>query len=158
MKTSQLINSTDTFVCCEISANYSMKLKNSELPAIHSSKDVFRYVIENNVIKELNHRESFIALYLNRANKVLGYSLISIGGIAGTVADPRLIFQIGLLCNTCSIVLCHNHPSGNAKPSEADIKLTQKLKNAGQFLDIQVIDHLIITDESFYSFADEGIN
>lgn len=103
------------------------------------------------------HVEEFMALYMNRANKVLGWSLISSGGLSGTVADPRVIYQIALKANASSIIVAHNHPSGNTKPSESDRRLTKKLRNAGDFLDINLLDHLILTDEKYFSFAEEGI-
>lgn len=102
-------------------------------------------------------REHFFILFLNRSNKVIGYYQLSAGGISGTVADPKLAFSIALKCLASSIILCHNHPSGNAKPSEVDISLTRKFKEGGKLLDIAVLDHLILTEEGFYSFADEGM-
>jgi DNA repair protein RadC len=94
---------------------------------------------------------------LNRANKVTSKHLISKGGQAGTIADPKIIFNIALENHAASIILAHNHPSGNLKPSHSDIELTKKLRSAGLFLDVPVLDHLIITDHGFLSFADEGI-
>lgn len=101
--------------------------------------------------------EEFVILVLNCANRVLGYARISSGGISGTVADPKVIFQIALKSNGSSLILCHNHPSLNLQPSEADIHLTRKLKEAGLMLDLPVLDHLIVSSEGFYSFADEGL-
>jgi DNA repair protein RadC len=88
---------------------------------------------------------------------VLGYCQISAGGLNGTVADVRIIMQTALKSNACSIILSHNHPSGNLVPSEADKDLTKKIREAGKFLDIPALDHLIITSESYFSFADEGL-
>jgi len=101
--------------------------------------------------------EEFWVMFLNRANARLSIHSISEGGQSGTVVDPKKIFKLALEQNAASIVLCHNHPSGNLKPSDADIKLTKKLKEAGQMLDMPVLDHLIIGDEKYFSFADEGI-
>ena len=101
--------------------------------------------------------EQFWIILLNRANVVIRPHCISQGGVAGTVADPKIIFQVALEKPASSIILVHNHPSGNLTPSEADIRLTHKLKEAGQVLDLPVLDHLIFTDYGFYSFADEGI-
>ena len=95
-------------------------------------------------------------LLLNRANKVLGYVLLSLGGTAGTVVDPKVIFQAALKTNAHGIILCHNHPSGNLTPSSQDISLTKQLRDAGKFLEIALLDHLILTTEGYYSFADEG--
>ena len=107
----------------------------------------------------LNHREAFICIYLNRGNRTIGHTVISIGGVSGTVVDNKIIYQNALLCNASSIVLAHNHPSGHRFPSRADIKITKKIKEAGEIMDIKVLDHLVITehDDKYYSFADEGI-
>ncbi|MBL7870526.1 MAG: JAB domain-containing protein, partial [Cyclobacteriaceae bacterium] len=93
----------------------------------------------------------------NRANKVLGIFEVSTGGISGTVADPKLIFAAAIKAAASGIILSHNHPSGNLQPSQADIDLTRKIKEAGRFLEIQLLDHIIITTEGYYSFADEGL-
>lgn len=100
--------------------------------------------------------EEFWILLLNRANHVISKNQISKGGVTGTVVDPKLIFKAAVEATASGIVLCHNHPSGNKQPSDADISLTKKLKEAGLLLDIQVLDHIIIAGDSFYSFADEG--
>lgn len=101
-------------------------------------------------------KECAYALFLNRANKVIGYLLISVGGISGTVIDPRIVFQTALKVNSSSCIIAHNHPSNNPTPSDLDLKLTQKLKEGGKILDIQLIDHLIILEEGYTSLADEG--
>lgn len=106
---------------------------------------------------KIEYIEEFYVLLLNRANKVLGWMKVSLGGITGTVADPRIIFQAALLSNATSIIISHNHPSGNLQPSQADINLTRKIKDAGTILDITLLDHVIVTTEAFYSFADEGL-
>ncbi len=121
---------------------------------IHTSIDVYKAIEAQ--FKDLNHEEFWILL-LNRANKITSRHLVSKGGQAGTIADPKIIFNIALENHAASVILAHNHPSGNLKPSNADLELTQKLRSAGQFLDIPVLDHLIITDQGFLSFADEGI-
>lgn len=102
-------------------------------------------------------REVFAVVFLNRANKVIHFEIISEGGITGTVADPRIILKKALENNATAIILCHNHPSGNLKPSSSDEFLTQKIKNAAAFLDILVTDHIIISNEGYFSFRDEGI-
>jgi DNA repair protein RadC len=107
--------------------------------------------------KEIQLREEFIVLYLDRAHHIKGWHRVSIGGITGTVADPRLILALALKTASTSIIISHNHPSGNLKPSEADINLTGKIKSACAFLDINLLDHIIITDESYLSFADDGL-
>ncbi len=96
-------------------------------------------------------------MFLNRANKALGAYEVSTGGISGTVADPRIIFAAALKANCCGIILSHNHPSGNLKPSRQDEELTQKIKQGGQLLEINLLDHLIITPEGYFSFSDEGL-
>ena len=101
-------------------------------------------------------QEEFKVLLLNRANEVLGIYPLSKGGITGTVVDSRLIFAVALKCNATGIIIAHNHPSGTLKPSEADITLTKSIKKCGDFLDITLIDHLIITKNGFYSFSNEG--
>ena len=139
----------------EIQVSYKSKVKYSEMSKIISSKDaedIFRKIWSN----EIEFREEFNLLLLNRANKVLGWYRISTGGMAGTVVDPKLIFSIALKCNASNIIMAHNHPSGNLKPSQADLELTKKLVSGGKLLEITVLDHLILSKEGFYSFADEG--
>lgn len=101
--------------------------------------------------------ETFWLLLLNRANKILKHVRISEGGVSGTIADPKKIFKISLDNHASGIILCHNHPSGNTKPSESDIKLTNKLKDAGKLLDINIIDHIIIGEQKYFSFADNNM-
>lgn len=100
--------------------------------------------------------EEFWILILNRANHLIDMKCISEGGIAGTIADPKKIFKLAITQNASGIVLAHNHPSGNLHPSDADIQLTRKMKEGGNILDIQVMDHIIIGEENYYSFADSG--
>jgi len=121
---------------------------------VRSSKDVYEYIRPQ--FADLNHEEFWIML-LSRANKITSRHLISKGGQAGTVADPKIIFNIALQHHAASIILSHNHPSGNLRPSQADIDLTRKLKAAGVFLDMPVLDHLIVADSGFFSFTDEGL-
>ena len=141
----------------EVELVYRSKVKASERPAISSSADaaqLFRALWEEGKLELV---EQFKVLFLNRANKVLCLYNVSSGGITGTVADPRLIFIAALKVHAVSFILCHNHPSGNISPSRADEELTQKIKGAGKLLDIQVLDHLILTSDAYYSFADEGL-
>ena len=102
-------------------------------------------------------REAFIVLYLNRSNNIIGHFVASTGGVSGTVVDSKLIFATGLACLASSILLSHNHPSGNTKPSEQDLQITKKIKECGKLLDMPVLDHLILTSETYYSFANEGL-
>jgi DNA repair protein RadC len=125
-----------------------------ELKKITSSKAVFE--IMQPLIGELPHEEFWI-LYLNNSNKVIHKSQLSKGGITGTVVDVRLIFKLALEYNATSIILTHNHPSGKLEASSADKEITQKLKLAGEQLEIRVLDHIIITENGYFSFQDEGI-
>jgi DNA repair protein RadC len=120
---------------------------------IKTSRDA--YEIFRSIIGDRPYEEFWIIL-LNRANKVLKKCNISEGGISGTVVDPKKIFKISLDNHASSIILGHNHPSGVVTPSEADCKITKKLHDAGTMLEVTVLDHLIIGDSSYYSFADEG--
>jgi DNA repair protein RadC len=119
-----------------------------------SSNDIAEYLKTR--LKDYRH-EVFAVMFLNRANKVNHFEIISEGGITGTVADPRIILRKALEQDAVNIILCHNHPSGSLKPSKADEQLTAKIKEAARFLDIAVIDHIIVSDDGYYSFADEGI-
>ena len=121
---------------------------------ITSSKDIFDVFCPQ--FMDLPHEE-FHLLLLNRSNMVIRKEFVSRGGISGTVVDPKIIFKIALEHLASSIILCHNHPSGNLKPSAEDISLTKKIKEAGMLLEIPILDHLIISDTSYYSFADEGM-
>lgn len=125
-----------------------------ELQKITSSKAVFE--IMQPIIGELPHEE-FWVLYLNNSNKVIYKSQLSKGGITGTVVDVRLIFKTALEQNAISVILSHNHPSGKLQASDADMEITKKLKIAGEQLDIKVLDHIIITENGYFSFRDEGI-
>lgn len=107
-------------------------------------------------LKDYSH-EVFAVLFLNRANKIISYKIISTGGLTGTIADPRVILKTAIQEEATAIVLSHNHPSGNLRPSSADEVLTQKIKQAAAYLDIRVVDHIIVSDEGYYSFADEGL-
>ncbi len=129
-------------------------LKEAKKDTISASNDVTALL--RPFVADLQHEE-FWVLYLNRANKILAMKNISSGGLSGTVVDSRIVFKIALEHLASSIILCHNHPSGSTKPSEADIRLTKQLSEAGKMLDIAVLDHIIITAKSFYSFADEGL-
>ena len=96
-------------------------------------------------------------VFLNRANRIKHFEIVSKGGLTGTVADPRLILKKALELEATSIVLSHNHPSGNLKPSKSDVDITQKIKQASSYFDIQVLDHIIVSEDGYFSFADEGI-
>jgi DNA repair protein RadC len=125
-----------------------------EKAVVKTSSDLAQYLRTN--IKDFSY-EVFGVVFLNKANKVNHFEIISRGGITGTVADPRVILKRALEEDATSIVLCHNHPSGNLKPSRADEDLTNKIKEAAKYFDIIVMDHIIVSEEGYYSFADEGI-
>ncbi len=125
-----------------------------EKTVIKSSRDLAQYLQAS--LKDYNY-EVFAVVFLNRANKINHFEIISKGGITGTVADPRIILKKALEEDATSIVLCHNHPSGNLIPSRADEELTKKIKEAAGYFDIKVIDHIIVSEDGFYSFADEGM-
>jgi len=144
------------FKVSEIELVYRSKVKASQRPSVMSSGDAYRIFMDSLNTDRIEMAEEFKALLLNRANKALGVVLLSSGGISGTVVDMRLIFSSAIKANASSIIICHNHPSGNLKPSELDSKLTEKIKKAGAILEVQLLDHLIVTKEGFYSFADQG--
>lgn len=121
---------------------------------VKSSKDAYNYLYE--YLSDLPHEEFYVVL-LSRSNKIVGHECISRGGVSGTVADAKLIFLPALQKLASGIILAHNHPSGNLKPSNADISLTRKIKRGAEHLDITLFDHLIIGDAGYYSFADEGL-
>ena len=140
----------------EIELIYKTKVKNSERPQIKSSKDAYKLVLSAWDHNKIEFFEQFKVLLLNQAHKALGIYEISSGGIAGTVVNFRLIFSAALKANATSLMITHNHPSGNLAASEADKNINKKIKEAGRLLDITLLDSLIITTESYYSFADEG--
>lgn len=128
----------------------------SEYPKIRMSNDIVDFIRSTYDDDEIEYRESFKVVYLNGDNKILGFQTISEGGTLATVADMKIVFTGALLSNACSIVLCHNHPSGNVMPSTEDDRITRKAKTAGENLDINVIDHVIIARNRYYSYSDEG--
>lgn len=139
----------------EIKVSYSNK--NKERIKIKDSKELYiiSYESWNKDLIEL--QEEAKVVLLNKANIVLGIFDLSKGGTTSTVIDIKLLLSVALKCNAHNIILCHNHPSGNLKPSSSDISITAKLKEACKQLDINLLDHLIITKNKYYSFADEGI-
>lgn len=121
---------------------------------VKHSSDMARYL--QAMLKDYQ-QEVFGVVFLNRSNRVNHFEIISKGGITGTVADPRIILKKALEEDAVSLILCHNHPSGSIKPSRADEELTAKIKEAAHFLDIKILDHIIVSEYGYYSFADEGI-
>ena len=141
----------------EVQLVYKSTLKASLRPKITKSQDAFEVLKQHWNYETIEFIEEFEVMLLNRANRVLGLIDISLGGKAGTIADPKIIFAAAIKSNASGIILIHNHPSGNLKPSQQDLDLTRKIKAGGQILDIVVMDHLIITSEGYFSFADEGM-
>lgn len=140
----------------EIQITYSLKKNQALLPSIKSSQDSHKHFKEvwSNKIEYI---EEMFLMLLNRSNQVLGFTKISMGGVHSTIVDPKVIFQIALKSHASGIIIAHNHPSGSLKPSEQDIRLTKRIKEASGLLDIALLDHLILSKESYYSFADEGL-
>jgi DNA repair protein RadC len=139
----------------EVKLTYITKVKASDREKVISSESackIFRPFFSD----IMEYKEAFYVMYLNKANKVLGVIKLSEGGCSGTVADGKIIFQGGLLANAQAMILCHNHPSGQLVASEADLKLTLKMVEFGKMIDLPILDHIIITEESYYSFADNG--
>lgn len=131
--------------------HYSEHLKRDK---VTKSKDI--YELMRNLLNDISH-EQFWVLYLNNSNKILNKEKIAQGGITSTSVDIRLIYKTALEHHAVSLILCHNHPSGNINPSSSDIKLTKQIIDAGNILNIKVLDHIIIGENNFYSFADEGL-
>jgi len=144
----------DLFSLNEVKVHYTLGSK-SKGPKIQTSKDAYDIMLEN--WEDIDHSETAYMLLLNRANKLIGIKCVSKGGVSGTVVDPKIVFQTALVCNASYVILLHNHPSQNLNPSEGDVQLTKKLKQAGEFLDLKMLDHIIATSDGYYSFADEGL-
>ena len=138
----------------EVELSYKPKFKS--LHQITCSEDAYKYLLPTYKEGTICYKEYFKVLFLNQSNQVLGYTLISEGGITETSVDVRVILQAALLTNSVALVLAHNHPSGNLKPSRQDMEITKQVKNAAQLMRITVLDHLILTDAGYYSFSDEG--
>jgi DNA repair protein RadC len=130
------------------------KTPKQESVQIAGSKDAYHAIHAR--LEDL-HYEEFWIITLNQVNRIVGMHRVGEGGITGTVADPRRILKLALDDHATSLILCHNHPSGNLRPSDADLKLTRKMKNAASLMDIQLLDHLIIAHTGYLSFADDGL-
>lgn len=141
-------------ICAALELSTRRSLAENKKEIITSSKDIAQYLQAQLQFKK---HEIFIVVYLNNAHKILHHEIISEGGVTGTVADPRIILKHALENNATSIILAHNHPSGNLKPSKSDIDLTAKIKNAAVLFEISVIDHIIVSNEGYFSLADEGL-
>lgn len=141
----------------EIQLSYKSYVKPSQRPKVSCSQDFYRILLNSWDINKLEFVEQFKVMLLNRANQVLGIVDITSGTSTGVLVDPKLVFVAALKANACSIIVAHNHPSGNLKPSNADIQLTKRLIDGGKLLEIQVLDHVIVTTEGYYSFTDHGL-
>ena len=141
----------------ELTVSYKPKVKAADRYSIHYPQDAYKLLMEQAFNDDiLEYKEYFKLILLNAANKVLGITTISEGGMDGTVVDVRLIMQTALLAHSSSIILAHNHPSGQLKPSPQDDRITKKIKEAAKLMDIRIQDHLIVTGDNYYSYADEG--
>ena len=138
----------------EVELSYKPTFKS--LHKVISSEDAYKVLLPTYKEGTICYKEYFKVLFLNQSNQVLGYTLISEGGITDTSVDVRVILQAALLTNSVALILAHNHPSGSLKPSQQDIEITKQVKRAAKLMRIEVFDHLILTDEGYYSFADEG--
>ena len=149
---------TQQITIAEVKLVYRTKVKASERLQIKCSKDAYDIFMESWDLDSIEHIEEFKLMLLTRSNKVLGIASISKGGINWTVTDVRIILQYAIKANASGIIKCHNHPSGNLQPSESDEAITRKIKDSGLLMDVQLLDHLIITaEEDYYSFADNGL-
>jgi len=138
----------------EVELSYQPKFNN--IYKVVSSEDAYKYLLSTYKEGTICYKEYFKALFLNQSNQILGYTLISEGGITETSVDVRIILQAALLTNSVAIILAHNHPSGSMKPSKQDMDITKQVKDAARLMRITVTDHLILTDAGYYSFSDEG--
>ena len=143
-------------IVSEVELTYKNNVPYNQRQKISNSQGA--YEILTNLFPEntMDYRETFIVLYLNRANQVLGYSVISQGGTSNTTVDIKMVIQTALLANASCIMLAHNHPSGNLHPSSDDNRITNRIIEAARLFDITVLDRIIITNESYYSFTDNG--
>ena len=149
-------NALNLYEVSEVELIYKTKVKASQRPKIDSAKSAYTILLQNWNANRIDFIEEFKVLLLNQASRVLGIYEVSKGGLTSTTADTRLIFAAALKANATSIILAHNHPSGQLIPSKADKIITQTIKYGGELLEIKVLDHLIVTSEGFYSFVEEG--
>ena len=150
-------HTTSIFKVSEVCLSYKNLVPPSQRVKINGSVRACELLLKNWSDETIELKEEFKILLLNRAHKVLGISVISSGGVSGTLVDPKLIFITALKTNSSGIILAHNHPSGNRQPSQADIQLTRKLVASGKLLELPIIDHIILTASGYFSFADEGL-
>jgi DNA repair protein RadC len=147
----------DLYSINEVELIYRSKTRAVDRPQITKSKDAYSLLLQSWDMNKIDLLEEFKIILLDRKSSCIGVSNIATGGITGCVVDPKIIFATALKARATGIVLAHNHPSGNLKPSEEDLKMTKKLQSGGKILDISILDHLIVTSESYSSLADEGL-
>lgn len=137
--------------------HFSLKNEKSQFPKtkISCSKDAYNFARQF-YFDDVEIYESFFVMLLNQANNVIGWAKVGQGGLSSCIVDPRLVFKYAIETLSASIVLVHNHPSGQLTPSDQDVKMTRQIKEGGKYLDVQVLDHLILNDCNYYSFADNG--
>jgi len=151
-----MVQEQTAFKVAEVEVSYKSNYNITERPKINSSRDAYQVLMQHWQLGKIELLEEFKVILLNTSNRVLGIADISVGGVSGTLADPKIIFAVALKTNSSKLILAHNHPSGGLIPSEADKRLTQKLKEGGKLLDIEVCDHIILTNHGYYSFADDS--
>ena len=150
------MNKQEDLQASEVEIVYRSKIPASKRVQIHHSADAFKVLWEHWNKDTIEHHEEFKILLLNNKNAVLGIADISKGGVNGTIVDPRIVLQTALKAHASGIILCHNHPSSNPTPSEADVNITKKLADAGKLMDISTLDHIILCgDGTYYSLMDE---
>lgn len=147
----------EQFKVAEVQVSYKPDYNINERPKVNSASQTFNLLKQHWDMGRINFLEEFKVVLFNRTNRVLGIADISMGGVSGTYVDPKVVFAIALKGNASGLILCHNHPSGSLLPSPQYISLTKKLVEGGKLLDINVWDHLIISEISYYSLADEGM-
>ncbi len=150
------METTNLFRVAEIELSFTPKVKITNCPKVTSSKDLYAIFISHWDVRKIEIQEHF-KMALLQQGRVIGVHLLSIGGKACTVVDPKILFGVALKTSATHVAVCHNHPSGNLKPSQMDIGLTKKLSQAGVLLDMPILDHLIISRDGYYSFSDQGM-
>jgi len=156
MKNYKGLEITKCPMMAEVEIIYKSKTKRDERPVCTRSSDIYKYLLSIWNHNKIDYVEEMVIVCFNSRNQAIGWAKIASGSGTGVVCDPKLIFQVALLHNASNIAIAHNHPSGDRYPSEADKSITKKIHQAGKILDIRLLDHLVITEETYYSFADEG--
>jgi DNA repair protein RadC len=145
------------FSVTEVELTYRNKISPKDRPVVTNSQQAYDLLIQAWDMNKIELLEEFIILLLDRQNRCIGLSKISVGGISACLVDPKIVFATALKARASGLILAHNHPSGNIQPSKPDIDLTSKLKEGGNLLELAVLDHLIVTPQSYFSFANEGL-